>query len=181
MNPIEPKKITLRLCGHDVEITINQTSHPQELASKFSGIIDCFGFEEIEDDICQNNEMHGDFTVWEYITIEDETVQLELTGEWRILCDFTLFRRIFSWWYNHYTTEALTEEMFKEAYGPAKGSHYFSKWRYFKRDIMNMVGYLGSNVPEGRLFMDMIMSKVIEYENRINQNNLNSNENNSIN
>lgn len=47
------------------------------------------------------------------------------------------------------------------------GSHYHEKWKSCDRNIWRMVGYFGNDRKNGTLFMDMVMARVTQYENRI--------------
>ena len=80
---------------------------------------------------------------------------------------YDLFFRVYRWWYNHNFDEALTEGLFQERYGRRMGSHYYEKWKSCGRNIWQMVGYFGNDCKNGRVFMDMVMDKVMQYENRI--------------
>ena len=51
---------------------------------------------------------------------------------------YDFFFRVYRWWYNHNNDET---------------------WR--------MIGYFGTDRKNGALFMDMVMVKVTQYENRI--------------
>lgn len=80
---------------------------------------------------------------------------------------YDLFFRIYRWWYNHNNDEALSEELFRERYGRRMGSHYHEKWKSCDRSIWRMIGYFGNDRKNGTLFMDMVMARVTQYENRI--------------
>ena len=60
-----------------------------------------------------------------------------------------------------------SEELFRERYGRRMGSHYYEKWKSYDRNIWRMIGYFGTDRKNGALFMDMVMVKVTQYENRI--------------
>ena len=80
---------------------------------------------------------------------------------------YDLFFRVYRWWYNHNNDEALSEELFRKRYGRRMGSHYHEKWKSYDRNIWRMVGYFGTDRKNGALFMDMVMARVTQYENRI--------------
>ena len=80
---------------------------------------------------------------------------------------YDFFFRVYRWWYNHNNDEALSEELFRERYGRCMGSHYHEKWKSYDRNIWRMVGYFGNDRKNGALFMDMVMARVTQYENRI--------------
>ena len=84
-----------------------------------------------------------------------------------ISIDHNYLLRIANYSSSHYPQEGLTEELFNETFGPAMGSHYFSKWEHTKRDILKMVVYFGRDTTEGQKFADMLASKVEQYETRI--------------
>jgi hypothetical protein len=168
LKQIEPVKMVMRLYGHEIEIIIHKATH-QWLYDKMDSI-NILQVDSIVKGLAENlccgqlssttgNVPDGD--------IKENIVKCE--GEWRIIPDYNLWKRIFGWWYNHDFDEALAAVDFCEAYGNWKGNHYFDKWISFERNIPKMIGYIGNNMEEGRAFLDRVMKKVRQYENRINQ------------
>ncbi|MFI3306820.1 MAG: hypothetical protein SNG69_02430 [Rikenellaceae bacterium] len=69
---------------------------------------------------------------------------------------------------SHYPDEAITQEMFRKAYGSAMGDHYYSKWAHlYKFDVLKMVQYFGRDKYEGHQFLTMLKHKIEQYEQRV--------------
>ena len=80
---------------------------------------------------------------------------------------YDVFMRIYRWWYNYDSAEALSEKDFQAAYGCVLGSHIYRKWLSFRRDISKMIGYLGEDAAKGQRFLGMVMRRVRQYEQRM--------------
>lgn len=164
MKNITPQKLRMRIFGHDIALEITKTSASGDIKIPDSCSPEMPEFNSIREALCRN-ETKGKF---ECEVVGDQQ-PVHYTGMWYIIPDFTVFRRIFHWWYNYDFSEALSLEAFTETYGNWMGNHYYGKWVTYKRNIPKMIGYFGDNTREGQLFIDMIMKKVIQYENRLKQ------------
>lgn len=168
MKKIEPMTVHVRLYGHNVEVTLLEASHPEtrELVNEYC--MDACSMSHVVDQLAEDNE-RGDFESSTRIVLNDtdpETL-VTLRGTWRIVPDFTLWKRVFRWSYCRGLSESLTEAMFTKAYGLHKGAHSFSKWKGYRCNIEKMVGYLSGSIRELEQFMGMVMEKVQEYESRL--------------
>ena len=166
---IKSTTVVKRLYGHEVEITITGTSHPEIHIWLYDKTDDIY-FMQLDDIVnaLYENRCNGQFSSTTRIILDGDTKESVIIceGNWRIIPDYDVFRRIYSWWYNHDFDEALSRNDFTQYYGKWKGNHYFDKWKSFERSISKMVGYIGNNMEEGRAFLDMVMQKVRQYESR---------------
>lgn len=169
---IEPAKVITHLYGHEIEVIVTKSTHPEFLIRLFdmADTIDILDLDDIVKGL-YSNECSGDFNSTTRIYMEGDSEEsiIKSVGNWRIIPDYNQWRRVFRWWYSHDFNEALSSDDFVGCYGKWKGQHYFDKWASFERNIPQMIGYLGDNIKEGRAFLDMVMQKVRQYENRINQ------------
>ena len=168
---IEPVKVIMRLYGHEIEIVITRSTHSEVhmLLNDKVNETDILQLDDIinglSEDLC-----NGQISSAAKIILDghDEETTILCEGNWRVIPDYRLWKRIFSWWYSHDFNEALSFNDFTQCYGTWKGGHYFDKWASFERNIPKMIGYIGNNMEEGRAFLDMLMQKVRQFENRIN-------------
>ena len=169
---IDPTKVVTRLYGHEVEIVITHSTHP-EVHMWLYDKVDSINILQLDDVVkgLSENLCNGQISSTTRIIMDGDTEETIILceGSWRIIPDYDLFRRIYSWWYSHDFNEALSSADFIEAYGNWKGSHYFNKWKSVERSIPKMIGYIGNNMNEGRAFLNMLMQKVRQFENRINK------------
>lgn len=91
----------------------------------------------------------------------------EAAVSYSVVPEYRMLSRIFAWWYNYNSDEALSPEDFREAYGPALGDHIYSKWQFFNRDLTRMIGYFGTEEVKGQKFLCMLMRRVVQYEERM--------------
>lgn len=169
---IEPTKVITRLYGHEVEVIITGSTHT-EIHVWLHGRKDTIRLLDM-DDVIQGlflNKCSGEIKSTTRIYLDGETEKTVITceGSWRIIPDYNQWKRVFAWWYSHDFNEALSQDDFIRCYGRWKGSHYFGKWASVERNIPKMIGYIGDNMEEGRIFLDMVMQKVRQFEKRINK------------
>lgn len=167
MTAIAPKSIRVRCLGYDVQLNVDKVSHPAAEEWLNACTVDHTELGEICNALFRH-ETEGSFrAVSRHVYASEDHAPLHYSGTWHTMPDYTLFCRIFRWWYNYAPDEALTEAAFREAFGNGMGSHYYEKWRSYERSLQKMIGYFGEDRKNGQLFLDMVMEKVIRYENRI--------------
>ena len=168
MEKNEEQILIVRILGHYLELSITEVSHPEsrDLINE-----DCFDVQSCSDIITQIDEgfENGEFSCSKNFMFENsKNILVGIKGRWIRLPDYRQLNRIFMWEYNRDSTEILTEDMFKKAFGYNLGAHYYSKWIHtYEYNIPNMITYLREDLQEGQKFISMIMSKVVQYNTRL--------------
>lgn len=97
-----------------------------------------------------------------------EDKHIHYTGSWRIIQpNFELLLRLIMWRNNYFQNESLTKDLFIQYFGINNGNHYYGKWAHeFEGNILKMICYFKTSHGHGRIFCDMMLKQVEEYEKR---------------
>ncbi|MFV0329207.1 MAG: hypothetical protein ACK5KL_05165 [Dysgonomonas sp.] len=155
----------IKVCSHNLRLDITEISN------------NCYSYE-LDDEMLNFKIMDklvlqlkaektsGEFIVKTRIgkTKDSKGKLVQIKGQWRIHINYSLFYRIYRWWYNCNIDPQEINKLFLKAFERDAQLCIEQFEKDCNRNIFDFIGFLGTHYRYGNAFMDMINKQMQAYE-----------------